>query len=63
MKYVLHCLSWALCVAVAYPIKVAFGTGWYFAALVVLGAAMILQWIEGRLSVERGWRYGFWRKS
>jgi len=50
-------------VAVAYPIKVAFGTGWYFAALVVLGAAMILQWVEGRLSVERGWRYGFWRKS
>lgn len=63
MNYLLHWLSWALCVAVAFPIYFAYGPGWYVAAHAVLGIAMILQWLEGRLSVEKRWRYDFWRKQ
>lgn len=63
MKSILHWSSWALCVAVAYPIYESHGGLWYFAALVALMVVMILQWVEGRMSVEKGWRYDFWRKQ
>ena len=63
MKHFLHWFSWAICVAVAYAIQLAYGSTWYIVALVALGAVMIMQWVEGRLSVEKSRRCGFWGKS
>ena len=63
MKHFLHWFSWAICVAVAYAIQLAYGPIGYFVALVALGAVMIMQWVEGRISVEKNWRYDFWRKQ
>ena len=62
MKALLHWTSYIIVCLVAMPIHYVYGVWAYIGALAALSVALVLQWIEGRMSIEEGWSYRIWGK-